>query len=378
LANIDNTKPKIFSKAFIFQGSKYYIRLFKKDGTINYDCHLESVETLIKPGKIHFRFDLVKRRGNKVEKYLQHQRELKELHRGMRQRRFSDSIEFIDSTTIRDRILKVKLWTSDYDYELDLKQLNIRRKSVILNDFRIGESNMRVILKKNKEEKKYDIFSMNVDYSLSGKVYFQVDLFTRLDNRLVKSDKFECSFIHNIVDCRITDWFDVMSIRSHIIKVKMLIKPFTDFVDKPAGFESINQTESSDLSFEVNGEVVYVLQDILTSRCDYFRSMLAGQHFSEAILPLSVDSKIPIHDIDVDVFKMIVEWIYTMDIQRLNNDQYSLTLLIDLENVYVAADMYLLPDLCNSIRNYLSYLVTASIPGMGMVIHLLESCGYEL
>jgi hypothetical protein len=31
--------------------------------------------------------------------------------------------------------------------------------------------------------------------------------------------------------------------------------------------------------------------------------MLAGQRFSEAILPLSVDSKISLHGIDVDVFQ---------------------------------------------------------------------------
>jgi hypothetical protein len=54
---------------------------------------------------------------------------------------------------------------------------------------------------------------------------------------------------------------------------------------------------------------------------------------------------------------MIIEWIYTMDIKRLN-DPFSLTLLVDLQNVYVAADMYLFPNLYDSIRKYLNHLLT--------------------
>ena len=52
---------------------------------------------------------------------------------------------------------------------------------------------------------------------------------------------------------------------------------------------------------------------------------------------------------------MIVEWIYTNDIQRLK--QQSPTLLLDLPSVFVAADMFLLTDLCDAIKIYLKHLL---------------------
>jgi hypothetical protein len=46
-----------------------------------------------------------------------------------------------------------------------------------------------------------------------------------------------------------------------------------------------------------------------------------------------------------------------MDIKSLN-DPFSPTLILDLQNVYIAADMYLLPDLCNVVGKYLNHLLT--------------------
>jgi hypothetical protein len=69
---------------------------------------------------------------------------------------------------------------------------------------------------------------------------------------------------------------------------------------------------------------------------------------------MTIESKIPIKGIDVDVFKMIVEWIYTMDIKSLNGPDPSMR---DLRRVYVADDMYLLTDLCESIRKYWNHLL---------------------
>jgi hypothetical protein len=98
------------------------------------------------------------------------------------------------------------------------------------------------------------------------------------------------------------DWFDVDSIRDHIIKVKMLIfNPFSDFVEKPIKFEShgslLFDKMYSNLSFEVvEEERVYVIHKILTSRSDYFRAMLEGP-FKEAQVPITVESKIPIHGV---------------------------------------------------------------------------------
>jgi hypothetical protein len=66
--------------------------------------------------------------------------------------------------------------------------------------------------------------------------------------------------------------------------------------------------------------------------------MLEGS-FKEAQSPISF----------VDVFKMVIEWIYTMDISRLNG--LSSIVFYDLEKVYFAADMYLIPDLCFVMLN---------------------------
>jgi hypothetical protein len=136
---------------------------------------------------------------------------------------------------------------------------------------------------------------------------------------------------------------------------------------------SYSKKTSSNLSFMVGEEVVFVLQDILTSRSDYFRAMLEGS-FKEAQVPMTVESKIPIHGIDVDVFKMIIEWIYTMDIKSLN-DPFSSTVLLDLEKLYVAADMYLLPDLCNFIRKYLNHLLTSQ--NFGEIHQVAKRIGSE-
>jgi hypothetical protein len=156
------------------------------------------------------------------------------------------------------------------------------------------------------------------------------------------------------------DWIVPGMIRDQVLKVKVRIdKTFSDFVEKPASFEIFNESllfnkTFSNFSFKIGDLVVYALHGILTSRSDYFRAMLEGS-FKEAQVPMTVEAEVPIQGVDVDVFKMIIEWLYTMDIRRLNG--LSSTLFADLESVYVAADMYLLPDLCDSIVKYLESLI---------------------
>jgi hypothetical protein len=163
LQNIDLSQADIFSPEFSFQGSKFNLSLQKKKGSKKYGCFIETVETLSKPGVIHYQFDLVKKLDNTVVKSHQGQRDLKELHRG-----------------------------------------------------------------RGKEE-----------------------------------------------------WIKLATIRDHVLKVKILIfKPFSDFIESPIGFENAGfllfKKNSSNLSFLVGEEVVFVLQDILTSRSEYFRAMLKG------------------------------------------------------------------------------------------------------
>jgi hypothetical protein len=137
---------------------------------------------------------------------------------------------------------------------------------------------------------------------------------------------------------------------------------FSDFVEKPASFDTQSTSllfnkSCSNFSFKVKDEVVFVLHGILTTRSEYFKAMILGSAVSnnELSAPLNVDSAIPIHGVDADVFKMIIEWIYTMEIRQF---EASTTRLEDLANVFVAAGMFQITDLCSSILKYLESLVT--------------------
>jgi hypothetical protein len=354
LENIDLAKQSMDSTQFSFLETQFLIRFQKMDST-NYGCFLQSLIPSSKPVGIHFRFDLVNRMDNTITTVYQGRRELKELHESWGKK------DWIDPATIQDHILKVKMWTSEYEFEYDLENIDFTDSSVSLSFFMYGETELRVFLKKNEGGEKYGCYLDDVDSTISSRAYFQVDLFKRLDNRLAKSEKFEFN-PNTDVEQGLEDFFEVDTIRDHVLKIKVLfIKPFSDFVEKSVSFEAIGfllfKKTSSNLSFKVGDDLVYAIHDILSSRCEYFRIMLSGQYFKEAQVPVSLDSKIPIHGIDVDVFKMIIEWIYTMDIKSLN-DPISSTLLVDLQNLYVAADMYGLSTLCDSIGKYLNYLLT--------------------
>jgi hypothetical protein len=85
-------------------------------------------------------------------------------------------------------------------------------------------------------------------------------------------------------------------------------------------FELLFDKMSSNFSFKVGEEVVYVLHRILTTRRDYFQAMLEGS-FNEAQVPVSSDAVIPIHGVDVAVFKMIIEWLYKIKFADLMDSQ---------------------------------------------------------
>jgi hypothetical protein len=143
LQDIDLSDKLIETPEFSFQGSNYYIRLEMVEGASKLGCILYSVKTLNKPGRIHYRFDVVKRSDEIVVKSSQNQCELRELHLG-----WGDS-NLVESATIGDHILKVKMWTSEYDFEYDLEDENITVRSIYLSFF-IGDHQLLVILKKNR------------------------------------------------------------------------------------------------------------------------------------------------------------------------------------------------------------------------------------
>jgi hypothetical protein len=265
LQNIDISQTDISSPEFSFKGSKFYIGLLKNEGDVSYGCFLESVETSSKPGLIHIRFDLVKRLDSTTSGSFQGQLELKELHRGW------GKSNWADPATIQDHILKVKMWTSEYNLEFDLENIDITISSISFPSFLIGETKLRVLFKKNKGRTMYGCYLEDVDSAISNKLRFQVDLFKRLDNCLVKSDKRDFTLNNTDVSHGFEEWFDVETIRDHVFKVKVLIfKTFSDFVEKPIGFEPhgslLFKKTSSNLSFMVAEEVVFIIQDILTSQ----------------------------------------------------------------------------------------------------------------
>jgi hypothetical protein len=246
-----------------------------------------------------------------------------------------------------------------YAFEWDLEHLDLSASTIKSSSFSVQGNEFYIMLEKNKGDTDYGCFLCSVDpFSSSlfpGQIRYKFDLY--LDSKVVKSCIHEDVFYNaywgmgpfNFIPC---------AIHNHIIRVKIWIdKTFTDFVDKPIGFRDnshLFDKEFSNLSFKVGAEVVFVIQGLLVSKSEYLRGKLEG-FGKEATVPLNVDSQVPIEGIEVDVFKMIVEWVYTMDIQRLNG--ISPTLLFDLERVYIAADMYQIADLCNSIEHYLEYLV---------------------
>jgi hypothetical protein len=253
---------------------------------------------------------------------------------------------------------------SDYDFIHDLKDFDITKSSVDLPQFSAQGYNFYICVKKNERGPqrsgyRYGCYLHAVNsYAISpGSIHFRFDLVKKLDNRVVKSSECEKVFYKSGSGFGPPNWISPATILDHVLKVK-ICKNFSDFVVKPFSFEAhksfLFEKTRSNFSFKVGDEVVYAIYGILTERSDYFRAMLEGS-FKEAHVPMTVDAEIPILGVDADVFKMIIEWIYTMDIRILNGR--SSTILVDLERVYVAADMYQVNDLCASIIKYLRSLV---------------------
>jgi hypothetical protein len=166
--------------------------------------------------------------------------------------------------------------------------------------------------------------------------------------------------------------------RDYSLKVKVFVDySFSDFVEKSASFEAyprslLFERSFSNLSFKLGSEAVYVIQDVLTSRCEYFKDMLE-RAFAESKEPMTAESMIPIQEIDVVVFKMIIEWIYTNDILQLN--ELSSTILFDLGRAHIAADFYGIPELCDSIERYLIYLI--NLQTFGDIYQIAMNIGSE-
>jgi hypothetical protein len=205
---------------------------------------------------------------------------------------------------------------SEFFFEWDLQYIDLSQADISSPRFSFQGSKFQLSLEKSKGSKKYGCFIESVEtLNKPGVIHYRFDLVKKLDNAVVKSHQSQREFNDFHRGRGKAEWIKLATIRDHVLKVKMLLlKPFSDFVKKPIAFENAGfllfKKNSSNLSFLIGEEVVFVLRDILTSRCDYFRAMLDGS-FKEAQVPMTVESMIPIQGIDVDVFKMIIEWIVT-------------------------------------------------------------------
>jgi hypothetical protein len=221
--------------------------------------------------------------------------------------------------------------------------------------FSVQGNEMILNLAKYGGNAKYSVFLQRLSQTsilFPGVVLFSFYLIKRNDTTVVESDVHETVFYKTDDGRGVEDWLSPKTIRDYILKVKVWTEDtFSDFVVEPESFKDsgflLFEKIYSNLSFKVGGEVVYVLRGVLTSRNTYFRDILNG-------IPENVNSEIPIEG-EVDVFKMIIEWIYTMNIKQLNG--MSSTLFDDLEKVYIAAGTYQIIDLRDSIVKYLGFLV---------------------
>jgi hypothetical protein len=260
--------------------------------------------------------------------------------------------------TIKEEDAVIK---EEYAFEWNLKPLDIMENSIDSPTFSISGSKFYLQLERNDKDSNYDCFLFPEDATsvlFPGSLHCQFDLVSRR-KKIVKTSEHRHVFYKSEDGGGATAWIASRTIRKYVLKVKLwATQSFNDFVTKPVPFNDIGfqlfDEMYSNLSFKVDGKVVYVIHKVLSSKSAYFRVLLENV-FSAAKVPITVDSEIIISGIEVDVFKMIIEWIYTMDIKKLGG--MSATLLFDLERLYVAADLYQITDLCESIEAYLESLV---------------------
>jgi predicted ATP-grasp superfamily ATP-dependent carboligase len=258
--------------------------------------------------------------------------------------------------------------SSGYVLEWDLRTIDLSKTDILSPRFSVNGMRWRINIHKTIKNNKLGVY-LNAfpqypsSESFPGTIRFRFDLVKRADNQIVKSGEWTSSIYNYSCWRGFSNWVDPGTIRDHILKVEMWIDEcFRDFVEKPSTFYDhrsiLFDKENSDFSFKVGDKVVYVVRGILTSRSDYFRAMLLG-NCKEARVPVTVDAQIPIHGISSNVFEMIVEWLYTMDVRQLNLlSPFSSHTLEYLERVYVAADMLLITDLCDSIVKFLMHLMS--------------------
>jgi hypothetical protein len=265
--------------------------------------------------------------------------------------------------------------STEYDTTYDLSSLDPTLSIHKLPIFSTSTSTeFYIYLRIDDDDPEYGCFLSSVVpcTTFSSDLNIQFDLFAKDDGAMIQTGVWKCEFYKWEHGYGTFNWIDPRVLCSSLLGVKVWSdKSLSDFV--VSGVENhkslLFNKMYSNVAFRVQDKVVYALSGILATRNEYFRAMLdqlpnplngitvdIGEMRLSKETP-TVDSEISIRGIDADLFEMIIEWIYTMDIQSLNG--LSLSLFEDLESLYVAAGSYQIVGLAEAIESYLAFLVNA-------------------
>jgi hypothetical protein len=120
----------------------------------------------------------------------------------------------------------------------------------------------------------------------------------------------------------------------------------------------LNNKNVSDVVFSIDGKLIYASKIILTSRSEYFRTLLLGG------MAESAQTEITMEGVDYDIFMKIIKYLYTYNIM-IETDSEGIQLLI-------AADQYQLNDFKWYCEQELSQYIS------GANIELLYETAVEL
>jgi hypothetical protein len=215
--------------------------------------------------------------------------------------------------------------SSEYAFEWDLKDIDVSETRTDSKPFSFQDNafNVRLVMRPRETMYSCVLKATDTEAVYPGNFRFRFDI-VRTDNYISKSTtNMEYSFYKVPFGYGPIKWISPKTMRNSVLKVKIWIdKNFTDFVDNTPAFEAhpiplhFDKDNGGDVSFIVGDETVYANRSILAASQSHDRSnfkvMLEGS-FKEA-----GKYEIHVNEIEVDVFKMIIEWIYTMDIRLLN------------------------------------------------------------
>ena len=217
LKEVDISQTDIDSPEFSFNDIKFVLNLKKNQGKPNYGGYLKAIDPADSPLTIHFRLEVITKTDNIICKTYQLTFPLSQI---------STDLGFnnlINPTTISEHILKIKIWTSPYDVEhlffisedkVDLYPSSIYTKNGSL----VG-----VKLVKNEDGSKYEVLFVDDNSTISNTQHFQMDIFTRVGNLLMRSFDCQIKFDKSKTPKSSGLYLDAATLREYISRLKCAI-----------------------------------------------------------------------------------------------------------------------------------------------------------